>query len=488
MKEKLTKNLGLKILSVLFAFFVWLFVVNISNPEVSRTQEVPLEFLNEEVFTDAGETYDVNRHTVTVAYDVHTLDEGRIKASDFRATVDLSELYDVTGSVQITVEVLNNASLVRNVTPRPSVVHVTTEQIQTKEFSLTANITGRPMEDYSVNSIILEPEIITVTGPVSQVGLINSVGVEINVMRSGDDLSGVTEPIFYDANGNALTVASVNKVSVDPEEISYFVGIDRDRMIPLVFNITGSVPEGYRFAGYQATENEVRVSGADEVLSTIEQIIVSSPDLDIDGATTDRTVQIDIRQSLPSGSYLTDSNQAMVDVRLIVEELISREISLSESEITVNGMDEEFNYRIPNPAVTLTVRGAESELATLRVGDYGVVIDVSGLGEGSHSVQPQYTQDDPRFTVLSAEPVMIDIMRRNTGPGVPPEDRETPEPPREIVIETSPEDETEETPEEENTAQADETEETTEEVMIVRPTNVGSSDETTVDESEEEEE
>ena len=38
MKEKLTNNLGLKIISVFLAFFVWLAVVNISNPEVSDYQ------------------------------------------------------------------------------------------------------------------------------------------------------------------------------------------------------------------------------------------------------------------------------------------------------------------------------------------------------------------------------------------------------------------------------------------------------------------
>ncbi len=423
MKEKLTKNLGFKILSVLLAFFLWLLVVNISNPEVSRSQEVQLEFLNESVLLDAGETYEVNRRTVTVAYDVHTLDEGRIKASDFRATVDLSEVYDVTGSVQIEVEVLNNASLIRNVTPRPSVVHVTTEEMQSKEFALTANITGRPMENYSVNSVRLDPDTITVTGPVSQVGLINSVGVEINVMRAGDDLSGVTEPIFYDANGNALTSSSVGKVAADTEEISYYISIDRDREIPLTFDITGTPATGYRYAGYQATLDSVRLSGSDDVLSAISGIAIQSDELNIDDATGDRTVTIDISGSLPAGVYMTDPEQRTVVVRILIEELITRTIHLSESEITVTGMEEDLDYRFPNPAVTLTLRGVETELDTLRVEDYDISVDVSGLGEGTHSCQPQYASDDARFTVVEAEPVMVDISRRNAGPGILPDDR-----------------------------------------------------------------
>ena len=45
MGKKLTNNLKLKILSVFLAFFVWLAVTNISNPDVTATKEVPLEVL-----------------------------------------------------------------------------------------------------------------------------------------------------------------------------------------------------------------------------------------------------------------------------------------------------------------------------------------------------------------------------------------------------------------------------------------------------------
>ena len=49
MEKKLSNNLGLKVLSVFLAFFVWLAVMNIANPKVTRSQEVPLEILNESI-------------------------------------------------------------------------------------------------------------------------------------------------------------------------------------------------------------------------------------------------------------------------------------------------------------------------------------------------------------------------------------------------------------------------------------------------------
>ena len=41
MKEKLTNNLMLKLISLVVAFLIWVVAVNISNPEVSRSKTVP---------------------------------------------------------------------------------------------------------------------------------------------------------------------------------------------------------------------------------------------------------------------------------------------------------------------------------------------------------------------------------------------------------------------------------------------------------------
>ena len=95
MEKKLSNNLGLKILSVFLAFFVWLAVVNISNPEKPGSQEVTLEILNDDVLEASGKTYELmgDRSTVTISYKVRTLDSANIKPTDFRAYIDLSDMY-----------------------------------------------------------------------------------------------------------------------------------------------------------------------------------------------------------------------------------------------------------------------------------------------------------------------------------------------------------------------------------------------------------
>lgn len=75
-------------------------------------------------------------------------DAYKIRSSDFRAYVDLAELYDVTGSVQVKIEVLNNKELISNAESRPGVVRIQTEELQSKQFSLIMNTYGNLAEDY----------------------------------------------------------------------------------------------------------------------------------------------------------------------------------------------------------------------------------------------------------------------------------------------------------------------------------------------------
>ena len=110
MKEKQNKRLGLKLGSLLVAFLVWLWVVSVADPVMTNTVDIPVEVENEQILTDNGLTYEiVGKKTVTVSYEVHSTNAYRIRSSDFRAYVDMTELWSVTGAIPVKVEVLNNA-------------------------------------------------------------------------------------------------------------------------------------------------------------------------------------------------------------------------------------------------------------------------------------------------------------------------------------------------------------------------------------------
>ena len=391
MKEKLLNNLGLKILSIFVAFFVWLVVMNVSNPLTSGSKEVPLETVNGQVLTAANRAYEINgKSTVTVNYRVRTRDAYRIKASDFRAYVDLAELYSVTGSVEVKVEILSNKELISEITTKPGVVRVQTEELQSKPFELQTKITGHAAEGYSDGKVELTPATITVEGPVSQVGMISYMGVEINVDGAASDLTGTAKPRFYDANGNELSDIG-ERITVDTNEISYRVAINKVKSLPLDFE-------------------DVKVTGLKTNLADVNKITIPASELNINRAASDVVVTVDLRDYLPEGVELAESQNPSVEIRLKVEKLVNRTITLMDEEIEQKNPSEDYHYRFIPEKMEVVVQGLSEDLESLNGSDLGASVNLADLGPGMHSAVVEF-EPDAAFTIVSSSELQIDVVQ-----------------------------------------------------------------------------
>lgn len=420
MKERLIKNLGLKILSLFLAFIIWLIVVNVSNPLVDGRREVTLEIENDQVLTAARRAYEIiGKNTVTVGFDVHARDSYKVQPSDFRAYIDLSELYDVTGSVPVKVEVLNNDDIYYNVISRPGVVRVKTEDIQTKPFEVVAEVEGTAANGYDFANVVLTPDTVVVEGPMSQVGLINHVGVKINIDGLSGDGEGNAVLQFYDGNGNVLSVDERVHTDVDETGISYKVNVNKIKEISLDFEVEGEAASGYRFVGVECSRRSVQVTGSRSGLASLNVLVIPSSVLDINGAVQDKVVTVDIREFLPEGVQAADSEDPNIEVRMLVEALVTKKIELNETDISMTGRQEGREYVMKPSEVTVTVQGLKEDLEDLTKEDLSASIDLERLEEGTQEGSLQFEESD-RFTILSYGEFQIEVTSlENEGETVP---------------------------------------------------------------------
>lgn len=383
MKERLINNLGLKILSVFLAFFVWLVVVNVSNPLTRGSKEVPLDIENEQVLLAANRTYEISgKSTVTVNYKVQTRDAYKISKSDFRAYIDLADLYDVTGSVPVNIEVLNNDSLIKDVEPRQSVVRVETEELQRKRFDLTVKTDGKQADGYEVNGIGITPDYIYLEGPVSQVGQISHAGIEINIDGLTEDYSGMAEPKFYDSNDDERPLGE--KVVSDTSEVQFHVTVNRVKKLPLDFEVSGTVAPGYQFVGVECATGSISVIGLRTSLASLNKITIPASELNLDGAMADRVVTVNLKELLPEGVQMVQSETPEVEVRLKVERLVNKAYHLAESDITKIGASDIYNYRLIPSQIEVTMQGLREDLDSLVAADLSPTLDLSGMEPGKH--------------------------------------------------------------------------------------------------------
>lgn len=320
MKEKLNKRWGLKLLSLLGGFLVWLGVVNVADPVITNTVEVPVEIVNGEVLEKNGMTYEINgKKTTTISYEVNTTNAYRIRSSDFRAYADMTELWSVTGAIPVKVEVLNNERyLVNSPVSKTSTIKIETEPLQKKRFDMNTTLIGELEDGYEVGEVLLSPSYLYVEGPESLIGQISSVGIEISLEGVSGDTNGFAVPSYYDANGNKIELNSRIESSCD--SVEYTLQILRVKNLTLDFEVSGEVEDGYRFTGVECDVKNIPVIGLKSALASLNTITIPAESLNLDGVSENVEKVIDLSALLPSGITLADPNQREVTVILTVED------------------------------------------------------------------------------------------------------------------------------------------------------------------------
>lgn len=418
MKEKQNKRRGLKLISLLGAFLVWLWVVNVADPVMTDTVEIPVEIENGHILTENGLTYEiVGKKTTTVSYEVHTTNAYRIHASDFRAYVDMAELWSVTGSVPVRIEILRNASyLVSTPVSKTTAIKIETEPLQTKRFELNTILNGELEEGFQAGQIKLSPDHIYLQGPESQIGQISSAGIEFSIDGLNSEVSGVSIPRFYDANGNRIELS--NRIEKNCDSVDYTMEVLKVKELTLDFEVTGEVTDGYRFTGVKCDVKTVPVAGLKSALASINTLTIPGDILELEGASTDIVKTVDISKLLPNGVTLAGSERKEINVTLTVERL-EDEVYLVDLDYGcfVGGSDE-YIYRADPNRVSVRVRALREELDSLRLDADDLAIDVSGLSEGAHVVDVQFiTELDPAYEVVAVGTCSVNVTKIPDGPG-----------------------------------------------------------------------
>ena len=330
------ENTVLKVFSLFLALLLWLIVFNVSNPEQKGTRTVELNILNRDAFSSENKTWEVDRNTITVSYTVRSNQANSVKASDFNVYIDLND-YSITGSVPVYVELKNteNGGTIQDIVAKPSVVHVTVEDLQTKKFTLTTHRRGKEKDGYIVSSIHTEPEIIYATGAESAIGRISSVGVLINVDGLSESTSGKEKVVFYDANGK--TIDDLENVSLSQQEAEYTVVVHKKKDLQISATTVGTPQSGYSLEGISVSPKTVSVSGNENLLEGIGSITL--PALDISSVNSDVVKKYSLEDFLPKGLSLTEPNNT-VTVKAKIQKNTESAKETKETEESIKSTEE----------------------------------------------------------------------------------------------------------------------------------------------------
>ncbi|MDD3137482.1 MAG: CdaR family protein [Lachnospiraceae bacterium] len=389
MKNRLTKNGGLKIMAILFAILLWIIVVNIDDPVSSMVfRNVEVTIQHEEIVTNRGKTYQVIDNTQTVAVTVRAkrsvLD--KIRTSDIVAVADMKEM-ELKTLVPIRVSITGFEGDYEEATANPRNVQVKIEDSQSNKFPITAVTTGSLRDGFVLGEIKAIPETITIDGPESLVSRVDKVVAKVDISGLSSDTTLQGELVIYDVDGNVIDQTLLGD-NLGDNKVAVSITLLHTKSVGLTFSTSGDPAEGYTYIEMKYEPQELLVAGTEAALAEIESIIVPSSALDITDISQKTEIVVDMTKYLPDGITLVDSNANNVIVTISVERIGTKAIELPVGSITVNNLATDLKLSFGNNEnITLEFEGTTEALDSLTIKKVEASIDLKELKtEGAYDV------------------------------------------------------------------------------------------------------
>lgn len=369
-KYKLTQNIGLKIMALLFAVLLWLIVVNVDDPVDSAVYtNIPVTVVNEDVVTNMGKVYQIAGDTQTVRVTVYAKRSvlSKISSSNIIATADLSQMDVNTYLVPITATVQGFETKYQSAVANPTNLQVSIEDRTKNTFPVSVGYTGTVRDGYVVGEMTANPENITIGGADSIIANIDKVEASVNVSGLSSSCTLDAELILYDGNGNVMDQSQLTN-NLGEEGISVNVEILNTKTVDLDFAVSGTPASGYIYTGWSSVPETVRICGSKSALAKVTSIQVPASEIDISGASGRQEFTIDITPYLPEGVQLVDAAASNVVVTVGVEQEGVKTIELSVESIKVNNLSDELKIEFQTQSeLKLQFTGAEELLEVLDI-------------------------------------------------------------------------------------------------------------------------
>ncbi len=406
--KKLTANWGLKLASLIFAIVVWLLVTNINDPITSvRYTNIPVTLKNTNLITDQGQVYTILDgsdiiSSVTLYAPRSIIDS--LSQNNVVATADVQDLSSLN-TVSINVTTNKYRDKIEKFVTSSDVVKLSVERKASKSLVLGATTSGSLADGYVIGDVTTDQNMVRLSGPESVVNSVASATVDVDVTGFTSNIGTDADIMLLDANGEPV---DTSLVSMNIKTVRVNVVIYETKYVPIIYIISGEPASGYMLTGeIESNPDSLLIAGKNNNISSVNEIQVYDPSLDVTGLTGNLTKTYEIKQFLPSGVTFGDPDfSGSVSVVVHVEPIETRTFDVPLSNITVDGEVEGFNIHIDDTeyeTVSVTLQGLENTMNGINADALRGVVKVNSilsannlteLSAGTYSADVEWTLPD----------------------------------------------------------------------------------------------
>lgn len=279
-----TRRLGLKLLSLFFALLLWIYIIN-NNSSLTRNKTIT------GVSVSAGPSTTLSGYSLSVATDVAGLYQGAVDVTmelpqsryasfninNLKLTPDYTAVR-TAGTYNVPINAISAYGSVVKLSP--SYIRVEIENTDSRNLSTEVELVGENTDAYwyNVDTSVLNPAQVTVSGPMSIVQKVAHVVATVDVTDRTTNFRRSTQVALTDADGNVLATPLLNKstatclvrVEVYPKKT---LNVYAD---PAQFNLK----EGYEITDISFQPSTITVAAESELLDGLEYLPLEIPEAD----------------------------------------------------------------------------------------------------------------------------------------------------------------------------------------------------------------
>lgn len=396
MKNRLKNNTKIKLISLLSALVLWLYVMTVEDPVETRTfSDIPVTITNMSVLEERG---------LTIYPKEELLADISIRAnlSSLRP-INRDNIY-IYGRLDDPKEGKNVVYLQANLPERvnkydikPNVITLDLEKLVNEKRSISVDVEGEPK--INIDNIETNKKTVDVSGPRTLVNKVTSIKATLDASDKYKDFSTKLKLVPVDANGDA-----VKGVKLDDNFVVATVKFLQEKVVPVKLVFDESVSNQSNLENYSINPKDITIEGKKEALDNINGINtkpITANDLKNNNS-------IDVALDIPKDVKIKNN---ISSIKLNINKNITSEFLISKSDIEIVSKESETGKEIDLSKIPENIKITVSysdEIKDLSQKDIQLYIDMADTsqGEGKYPIKYKSKYD---FKDVQIEPKIVEI-------------------------------------------------------------------------------
>lgn len=246
------KNLTAKIIALIMAIVLWVYVMNEQNPPVETNMEVPLEVRN---LSNSSMASGIPEYVRVKVRGPRTIIIG-LSHNDIKSYVDLKGLSDGSNTLKVNTAIPASMELVE---VSPEKINFQLDTITSRQVPVEAKLVGVPSAGGTVGKITYSLPTVTIKGPSELLNAVTKASATIDLTNQGKDFSVNAPLIVVDDKDK-----KIEGLTIVPGTISISVGVTpvmSKKVVDIKPNVIGLLGKGMALNQISIKPDKVEISG-----------------------------------------------------------------------------------------------------------------------------------------------------------------------------------------------------------------------------------